>query len=75
MVPVSWWLIQEPRVVEKPSLRSYLVTTLSLLRSRAMFYVVLYQFLTPVIGNISTTRGGGSTRALSPRMRPVRLPR
>ena len=23
-----------------------------------MFYVVLYQFLTPVIGNISTTSGG-----------------
>ena len=58
MVPVSWFLIQEPKVVDRPSLRGYLTTTLQLLRSRAMFYVVLYQFLTPVIGNISTTSGG-----------------
>jgi hypothetical protein len=35
MVPISWLLIQEQRVAERPSLRGYLVTTRELLKSRA----------------------------------------
>ena len=57
-VPLSWWGIDEARVTERDSLRKYLIDAWALLRSRAFFFVVLYQFLTPVISDVSTTAGG-----------------
>ena len=58
MVPVSWRLVHEPTVQNRRSFKDYLGSLWELLRGRAMFFVILYQFLTPLIGNISTTAGG-----------------
>jgi len=46
------------RYEKRRSFRQYAKSTWELLRSRAMLYVILYQFLTPLVGNISTTAGG-----------------
>ena len=58
MVPLSWMAIEEEKVLTRDSLRGYLRMSWGLLRSRAFFFVVLYQFLTPVISDVSTTAGG-----------------
>jgi len=58
MIPVSWYGITEPQVDSRPSLRRYLDQLWTLLESKAMFFVVIYQFFTPMVGNISTTAGG-----------------
>jgi MFS family permease len=54
MVPVSWFLIEEEPHVRTRSTRSYLTATWSLLRSRAFFHVILFQFLVSAILNIQT---------------------
>mmetsp|Transcript_14307 Transcript_14307/g.42693 ORF Transcript_14307/g.42693 Transcript_14307/m.42693 type:complete len:588 (+) Transcript_14307:318-2081(+) len=80
MVPVSWLLVTESRVVfvdEHPvkedgrpqappgvtyearrTVAQYGRQVWELLRGRAMLCVVLFQFLTPIIGGVSTTAGG-----------------
>ena len=73
MVPLSWMGIQEPEAGDPPQLSTYLAqvpnpsnyTSLTLIRqvwellqSKAMFFVVIYSFCTPMIGNISTPAGG-----------------
>ena len=83
MVPVSWALVKEQRVVfvdevelkkdeeddlpalpdgaayeAKRTFRQYAANVFELLRGRAMLFVILYQFLTPIVGGISTTAGG-----------------
>ena len=45
------------RVQRTVSFASYRRSVWSLLRSKAMFYCVLYQFLTPLVGSIFTTAG------------------
>ena len=83
MVPVSWALVKEQRVVfvdevelkkdeeddlpalpdgaayeAKRTFRQYAANVFELLRGRAMLFVILYQFLTPIVGGVSTTAGG-----------------
>jgi len=55
MVPVSLCAVHEARLVERVSLREYLRATWELLRSKAFFYVVLWQFLNPAIQYVSST--------------------
>jgi len=64
MVPISAFLVVEPRptrgdggAVEELSVREYFGMCWELLKSKAFFFIVLYNFLTPVIGGISTTAG------------------
>ena len=58
MVPVSWLLIQEAPATERMALGAYARLSYNLLRSKALFYVVAYHFLSGMIGGISTTAGG-----------------
>ena len=44
------------------SFRDYLKLSWKLLTSKAMFYVIMYQFLSPVVGGIQTTAGGDVKR-------------
>lgn len=60
MVPVSAFLVCEPKTrVEMAGLTcsQYASMSWNLLKNKAFFYVVLFVFLTPVIGGISTTAG------------------
>lgn len=50
MVPCSWWL-HEPRTHGRADVWK-------LVQSKAFFYVILFEFLTPVISGISTTAAG-----------------
>lgn len=58
MVPVSWFFISETKCTDPMSFSAYAKLSYQLLKSKALFYVVLYQFLTSMIGQISTTAGG-----------------
>ena len=58
MVPVSWLLIDETRGAAVSSTRKYLEVTWTLLRSRAMFQVVLFQFCGAAIFSIQTPATG-----------------
>ena len=42
----------------KRTFRQYAANVFELLRGRAMLFVILYQFLTPIVGGVSTTAGG-----------------
>ena len=44
MAPASWYLIHERKQTAALSVCAYLRMTWELLRSKAMFHVVLYQF-------------------------------
>lgn len=61
MVPISMLLVVEPRRgangEEPMSMKRYFAMCWDLLQSRAFFFIVLYGFLTSVIGGISTTAG------------------
>ena len=61
MVPISWLYIDEPVCApsERRTLRSYLRLVFEFLRSKTVFFVILFNFFTPAIGNISTTAAGG----------------
>ena len=53
--------MQEARVSKGArgiTLRQYGRKTYRMLQSRAMLAVILFNFLTPMVGNISTTAGG-----------------
>lgn len=54
MVPASWYLIHERKQTAALSVCAYLRMTWELLRSKAMFHVVLYQFLAAAILAIQT---------------------
>lgn len=62
MIPCSWFVVSEPQCKDDESqhrsVRQYALGMWELLRSKAMFCVVLYQFCTPMIGGISTTAAG-----------------
>jgi hypothetical protein len=58
MVPISWFFISETKCTDPMSFSAYAKLSYQLLKSKALFYVVLYQFLTSMIGQISTTAGG-----------------
>lgn len=58
MVPLSWFGIVEERATTHQSFKSYISQVWNLLKSKAMFYVLIYTFMQPVIGNISTTAAG-----------------
>jgi len=58
MIPLSWYGVQEEYVGDGPSLKEYMASLWKVLQSKAMFFVVVYQFFTPLVGNISTTAGG-----------------
>jgi len=59
MVPISAWCVEETRAGGRSvSLRQYGSKTYRMLQSRAMLAVVLFNFLTPMVGSISTTSGG-----------------
>lgn len=60
MVPLSGYLVKEPRNPEKqlPTGREYMSMCWDLLKSKACFYIILYCFLSSAIGNISTPAGG-----------------
>ena len=57
MVPISWFGIEE---TPKPGmgLSPYLQLCGALLRRKAFFYVMLFQFLSNLIASITTTAGG-----------------
>ena len=57
-MPISWFFISETKCVDPMSFSAYAKLSYQLLKSKALFYVVLYQFLTSMIGQISTTAGG-----------------
>merc|ERR1719424_467402 len=57
MVPISWFFISETKCTDPMSFSAYAKLSYQLLKSKALFYVVLYQFLTSMIGQISTTAG------------------
>ena len=63
MVPISWLLIDETRGAAVSSTRKYLEVTWTLLRSRAMFQVVLFQFCGAAISARSRRRRPGSSRS------------
>merc|ERR1740129_1557239 len=60
MVPLSGYLVKEPRDPEKerPAIGEYMSMCWDLLKSKACFYIILYCFLSSAIGNISTPAGG-----------------
>ena len=58
MIPVSWYAIAEPiETQDPPSCGAYMRSVWQLLRSKTVFYVVLFTFGCPVIGGISTPAG------------------
>lgn len=58
MVPVCLFLVDEPRALDASgSLSEYWAATWALLRSRAFFYTVLWQFFNPAIQYVATTAG------------------
>jgi len=58
MIPLSWFGITEEKSTTHQSFKSYCGQVWHLLQSKAMFYVLIYTFMQPVIGGISTTAGG-----------------
>lgn len=60
MVPISYLLVREPQRARKGghSRAEYARLVFSTLRGGAFFAVISHSFLTPTIGNISTTAGG-----------------
>jgi MFS family permease len=59
MIPISWYLVDEPRVSDGDvTFGKYCATTFQLLRSRAFFFIICFQFLSGAIGSIGTTAGG-----------------
>ena len=59
MIPTSWLLVREPCYDGKRrTFRQHAHAIWDLLRSKAMFYVVLFEFCTPLIAGISTTASG-----------------
>lgn len=63
MVPVSWVYIEEPVPTRKlKSIRKYFSDCYILLKSRAMFYVVIYSIAHGIMGSISTTAGPNVTK-------------
>merc|ERR1711959_499701 len=57
MVPLSWFRVIEPQVESGPPFREYMAGLWTLLRSKAMFWVLIYSFFNTVIANITTTAG------------------
>lgn len=58
MVPISALLVKEPTHVHRHvSFREYGDMCWSLLSSKAMFFIIMYFFFTPMVGSISTTSG------------------
>jgi len=57
MVPISFFLIKEPKGKASDTCGGYLKMTWELLQNKAFLFVVLYNFLSGAIGNISTTAG------------------
>lgn len=62
MVPLSWFRVQEPLLVGRPSVRAYLRGTWGLLCSRFFFSVVAFSFIYSGIGSIVTPAGVGVQR-------------
>ena len=58
MAPVSWLMIDEPACTAHVDARAYLRLTWELLCSKAMFYVVCFQFLSAGVLSISTPATG-----------------
>jgi hypothetical protein len=58
MVPVSWFLIAEPKLGKTMQMREYLGITWELMKSRAMFYVIFFQFTTAFFLNVQTPATG-----------------
>ena len=54
MAPVSWFFIDEPKQQQVRTMHEYLSLCWQLLRSSAMFYVVLFQFFGAAIMQIQT---------------------
>jgi len=58
MVAVSWLFVPETPQPKAISAGAYFAMCADLLRSKAFFYVLMYQFLTGVLSSIHTTAGG-----------------
>ncbi|KAL1527580.1 hypothetical protein AB1Y20_008967 [Prymnesium parvum] len=54
MVPISWFLIDEPRSSVIRTCREYLSMSWALLSSRAMLFVLCFQFFSAMISQITT---------------------
>lgn len=57
MVPISIFCVDEKRLLERHTFSEYAGATWQLMRSKAFFYVVLWQFFNPAIQYVSTTAG------------------
>ena len=55
MVPISLTCIAEERLAQRTSLAEYSRATWQLLRSRAFFFVVLWQLLNPAVQYVHST--------------------
>ena len=62
MVPVSLLGVHEQRLLEQTSFSEYASATWALMRSKAFFYVVLWQFLNPAIQYVATTAAPNVTQ-------------
>ena len=62
MVPVSALGVHEQRLLEQTSFSEYAAATWALMRSKAFFYVVLWQLLNPAIQYVATTAGPNVTQ-------------
>jgi len=61
MIFLSWFCIQEDKVGDNDDIKtfgSYFRQCWDMLRSRAFFFVVLFNFFEPFVGRIATTAGG-----------------
>lgn len=57
MIPITYFYISEKKT-EAIKFNNYTSICLKLLKSKAFFYILLYQFFGPFISNISTPAGG-----------------
>ena len=55
MAPISWLCIEEPPIKERTTPSAYAAATWQMLRSRAFFCVLLFQFLNPGIQYVQST--------------------
>ena len=62
MVPISIFCIHEERLTERIAFSEYAHATWQLLRSKAFFVVVLWQFLNPAIQYVSSTANANIQR-------------
>uniref|UniRef100_M4C5S5 Folate-Biopterin Transporter (FBT) Family n=1 Tax=Hyaloperonospora arabidopsidis (strain Emoy2) TaxID=559515 RepID=M4C5S5_HYAAE len=53
LVPVSWFLLDEERVTDKPSVGKYMSSFWTLLQKRAIYQIVAYKFFSGVLNSFN----------------------